>query len=507
MYEKRLLQPAYVILLVFVLVAFIRGPQTNRPLSFHHEFCTSVALRVMDIWWEKGIAQAHFSPIMNYPGEQNKFINNHATSSMKMVDKNGSYYYISHPPFGYYLPYSVFRILYIRPTVFGIQFFQWLIHLACGLFMLLIAQMIVRKYAIKHGIQFSFAVFFAYMFNPSTLWFQGNVYMSDTLVIFFVIAAAYCWFLFLHEKPKIKTWQMYAVFFVISFFGGFTSWYAFIFAISLCLMAFFYKQKRATHLALLSLAGVSVSLLLTITIYSGVNGFDAVFAELNQRYGQRGFSAVSLEQTYNRLQLWTFNYAVNYLPYLIFFIAGSIFLLIKKQLRFSGSHWKTAGIFLLPVVLVHLILPNYVGHDFTTLYAAPLISLACGFVWLKIYKNSENRQGIYIVGFLVLLAGVFLFNLVNRPGDESIQGKSYAQFLNAANYITKYSSSDDVVFLKGKNAEPQLVYYAGRNIQQVSSRTEAEQILAARYPGLSGVVFKADSAFNMKGFLEIEAQR
>src|SRR5436189_51957 len=83
-----------VLLAIFLLSVAVRLPQLNRPLSRHHEFCTAIALRVMQIWYDNGIEKYNYNPVMTYSNNADKFINNHANQTGKMVDSNGNFYYV-----------------------------------------------------------------------------------------------------------------------------------------------------------------------------------------------------------------------------------------------------------------------------------------------------------------------------------------------------------------------------------------------------------------------------
>ncbi|MBL6875556.1 MAG: hypothetical protein ISR01_02090, partial [Chitinophagales bacterium] len=73
--------PILIILGIFLLSVLVRIPNINRPLSKHHEFVTAVSLRVLDIWSTEGAMKYGFNPVMNYPGEANKNINNWASTT------------------------------------------------------------------------------------------------------------------------------------------------------------------------------------------------------------------------------------------------------------------------------------------------------------------------------------------------------------------------------------------------------------------------------------------
>src|SRR5579871_5317879 len=113
--------PYVVIILLFLLSVLVRVPDLNRPLSKHHEFCTAVSLRIMQIWADSGVTSYHFNPIMSYTGAANKYINNQTLSD---PDTGGNEYYKSYPPGGYLLPYFIFTVLHIYPDVLPIQIYN-----------------------------------------------------------------------------------------------------------------------------------------------------------------------------------------------------------------------------------------------------------------------------------------------------------------------------------------------------------------------------------------------
>ena len=51
-----------------------------------------------------------------------------------MIDAAGNYYYVSHPPFAYYFPFFIFKILHVRPDVFPLQLLNLAFHFISGLF-------------------------------------------------------------------------------------------------------------------------------------------------------------------------------------------------------------------------------------------------------------------------------------------------------------------------------------------------------------------------------------
>ncbi|TVR77953.1 MAG: hypothetical protein EA412_09640 [Chitinophagaceae bacterium] len=482
---KSNLKPFYIFLLTFILVSFIRSPQSNRPLSYHHEFCTAVALRVMDIWWENGITEYNFAPVMTYGAEANKFINNHATGSMQMVDEEGNYYYISHPPLAYYMPYILFNIFQSPPNVFGLQFFQWIIHLLCGILIFYMAKLLIRKVKLpEYAEMFGIVCFLIYMLNPATLWFQGNVYMSDTLVQLFFISSLFLWWNMLTDKPFISQKLAFPLFLVSGFLGGLTSWLSYLLVAGLLLHAVFFTEKKQKMVISSVLFGVAhlLSIGITFYLYSRINGSEAVIAEWFQRFGQRGVSGNSFLNIFSHLKVAVVNYGVNFFAIIVFIIA-SAFLAYPtiKNFKHKKVFIKLLLSTLLPVLLIHLILPNYVGHDFTTIYLAPFLAFLAGALWLILYiKFKNNPQAFYLGSVIALLFSVMNFYVINLPGELSIKGKEYKTYQQNGNFIARFKEQDAVFFIEQSPANPQLVYYAKRNVRYVESPADAQKFLEER---------------------------
>jgi hypothetical protein len=92
---------------------------------------------------------------------------------MKMV------LYVSHPPFAYYFPFYIYKILHYRPDVTSLQIINYFLHFLAAIFVYFNVCLLSFNRARSHLHIPSFIAFCFYVFAPPTLWFQGNVYMSD----------------------------------------------------------------------------------------------------------------------------------------------------------------------------------------------------------------------------------------------------------------------------------------------------------------------------------------
>lgn len=192
---------------LFLISVLVRFPHLDRPLSKHHEFCTAVVLIPLENWAENGAATYHYSPSVSYEGTANHHIEN---LTAYPVEADGRFYYLSHPPFAYLLPYFCFKILGVHPTPLALQIFNLLFHLLSCLLLFQIVKMLISRpqplkgsFSVSHpqplkgslptfamrvdsplgvGGVGSLTTFLIYLFSPVALWFHGNAYMSDMFI-------------------------------------------------------------------------------------------------------------------------------------------------------------------------------------------------------------------------------------------------------------------------------------------------------------------------------------
>jgi hypothetical protein len=166
---------------------------------------------------------------MTYNNAADKNINNDANASGRMIDDEGNYYYVSHPPFAYYFPFFIFKVLHIRPDVLPLQLLNLLFHLLSAIFVYFTVCLLSFNRARSYLHFPSFVAYSIYLFLPSTLWFQGNVYMSDMAVhLPFIIGVYIVLKMVLRQKFYIPKYMvMYSL---ILFIMIYTSWLGVFFA-------------------------------------------------------------------------------------------------------------------------------------------------------------------------------------------------------------------------------------------------------------------------------------
>jgi len=477
--EKR--NTILVLILLFLLSVCIRMPTLNRPLSKHHEFCTAVALRIMQVWDEAGIASCHFNPVMTYPHPADKFINNYASGSGKMMDERGNYYYISHPPLAYYLPFFLFRIFGIAPGVLPVEVFNLFIHFLCSIGVFLILQFLSYGPAILPVSLRKLSpllAFSAYLFSPGTLWFHSNVYMADILVQLFFIYGVYFALRFGEEKKR--EWLLLSG--ITVFLMTYTTWLGVFYCAAVIALAIWKKDIAQT----IFIAGCTASaLILTAFQYSRIAGCDALMQEWLFRFSER--SGWHSPDMLNSLAVILKNYLTSYLPVIAAIFLMLIFFFRESKGLLQGKPGRFIFLSAAPVILLHLLLSDYSGHDFTTLYGGLFLCVMFGALAHGAAQRIKPRWTA--MGTLtVIIACVIQYYYINRPGKYSLNGDRYADFQDIGKSIARQSSNEEVIFLKGRKPSPEIILYAGRNILRIHDETEAVNFLQER--GLKrGLIF------------------
>lgn len=463
------------LLALFLFSVLIRIPTLNRPLSKHHEFCTAVALRVMQIWDERGISTYDFNPVMTYPNVADKYINNYASGSGRMLDAEGNYYYVSHPPLAYYVPYFLFQLIGVRPDVLPIQIFNLLLHFLSALGIYFILKLLYRSLD-----RIAIAGFVFYLFSAATLWFQSNTYMSDMAVQpLFIYGILFALKFFESRKRKQLLLLVLFVFLMM-----YTTWLGVFFAATLMLFILVHWKHLESPVLVLAFifGGASLAVAITALQYSHIAGFDAYYTEAFGRLSERSGLQNGAKNWFLLSGYILKNYVTSYLPLLIVF--GLLSVLIKFR---YGISMLALALALLPVLLLHLALPDYSGHDFVSLYGAVFLSIAAGVGSLYLIGKRKWILPGVLTGYVIISVGHYYY--VNRPGEISQRGDRYAELMDTGLAIKQLVKPDEIVFLLNDKPEPEVIFYAGRNILQVENEEEAKAHLL-RSPASEGIILK-----------------
>lgn len=459
--SRRALLP---LLAAFVVSVAVRWPLLDRPLSAHHEYCTAFTLIALTNWWEDGWAAHHGVPSGGFVREGGRlYPHDRFNSNERAV----GLYYFSHPPLAYDIPYLLFRLLGRPPDAAGLQWMNIFFHMVTAIVLC----------RIVHGAtgeeQAGMYAAVVYLLLPVTLWFHGNAYMSDMFVqVPWVVHLAFAMHVLAPDvRPSAGALAGYAfsLFLVLS-----TSWLGVFAAMAGVCVAVFRRWREGrpwpvigiTALALVAAAGCTALRFLQV-----IDG-DALLRHYASRFAVRGSLGAHplplLEQV-------AVNYRIGLLPVILLLAILSVIVLVRERsvprppprLRLFIA---LAG---LPVLFDHLVLLQYAAHDFAALKAAPLL---CGLAGWGLVRIVSAWRPIATV--LTSLAAVLYFYRTNPlPGHDA--GRYHIE-RDLGLFIAANADPDEVVFGSGITTEPQVAWYARRNVLGVAGEQAALEVLEDR---------------------------
>ncbi len=478
------------LLLAFLMSVLVRVPELGRPLSKHHEFCTAVSLRILQIWYDNGLTAYNAEPVMTYNTATDKYINNDANASGRMIDEAGNYYYVSHPPFAYYFPYAIFKTLHIRPDVVPLQILNLFFHFLSALFVYFTVCLLSFNRARSYLHVPSFVAYCIYLFLPATLWFQGNVYMSDMAVQLPFIIGVYT-VLKMIFRQRFYVPKYIVLYAAILFVMIYTSWLGVFFAFGVLVYSLLHVRSIPGFRVLIWSTVIITFFTLNLIIYqyAQIAGQEAYLHEVINRYLMRGSVGVRHQGFFYFFISYFFlfkdliyNYLVNYLP--VYLLIGAFMWLgatkAKLKIVFSENGYRFIWLSILPVVLMHIFFLQYSSHDFTVLYASLFFSVLLGILYDKVRKSGTfpDRTVNGLVLFTIMIL-IIQFYVTNLPGSHSISSAPYDREMKLGRSIQEQSAADEVIFTNMKPT-PQMVFYAGRNMKEVASEQEAKDFLKQR---------------------------
>ncbi len=144
----------------------------------------------------------------------------------------------------------------------------------------------------------------------------------------------------------------------------------------------------------------------------------------------------------------------------------------KLKIVFSENGYRFIRLSVLPIVLLHLFFLNYSAHDFTVLYASLFFAVLI-VLYDKVKKAgviTDVKLNVMVLITLILL--VVQYTVSNLPGPKNYKGEAYASDKTWGEYIAQNSQKDEVLFVYAK-PEPQVNFYAGRNLRVIKNAGEA----------------------------------
>lgn len=457
-----------ILLAAFVLSIMVRLPLVDRPLSAHHEYCTAFTLIALTNWWEDGFSTHHGVPSGGFVREGERFL---APEHDQRNERATALYYFSHPPLAYDAPFVLFKVAGMAPNVAGLQWMNMFFHLITT-----IAVFLVVHLAAKHE-RVALYTALLYLFLPVTLWFHGNAYMSDMFV-----QVPWVWNVFFALRVLQGSTQQRGMhllgFGLTLFLTLYTSWLGVFAAIATVFVALLLWRRDRTIpvVRIVIITGVAFIAAFGLTAWRYLHVIDAsaLIDHLGARFTARNsFSGVDAIPLFKQILV---NYRISFLPVVVLMLILALRSYWKGTLRQAcgDRSWRTflllAG---LPVLLEHIVLLQYVTHDFAALKAAPLL---CGVAGLSL-SQLPVRWGRLALFCTCLCCVLYFYRTNPLPGSD---GDRYQQEMDLGHFIAANSAADELVFGVGVSTEPQVVWYARRNVLGVADEQVAHSVLSER---------------------------
>lgn len=464
-------------LLAFAISVGVRAPLLNRPLSAHHELCTALVLIILYNWHADGFAAHHGAPAITFSGPAD-LIPAGYTDAPGLHD--GVLYYLSHPPLAYDLPHLLFTVTGTAPNALGLQLFNMFFHLLTAIALYLTVRELLSEGSTSNAPLFAAVL---YLFMPAPLWFHGNVYMSDMFV-----QNAWVWHILIvlrMYRGQSTGWKWPLLAGLTLFITTCISWPGVWAGVVLFGVAgyrwFRSRHRQELRVMLLAVLGVGLSLGYTVWRWLHVVDADALMAYFTRRYGERGTSMGSGVGS-QLIQLLT-NYRTGYLPVIL--IAIGFMVLAWRRVKSASMRWPLfLALAAVPVLLDHMLLLQYAGHDFAAFKGGVVLCTLAGMCLGTIPPRWA------IAGLLVTcIAGVLYFYRTNPISLPNRFG--YADQRDTGLDFAKAAQENETVFTQGFTPEPQVQWYAKRTLFRIDSLDQARSILRAQ--GIeTGVIFRID---------------
>lgn len=453
----------------FVLSVLVRAPLVDRPLSAHHEYCTAFTLIALTNWWDDGFAAHRGVPSGGFVREGERMF------PVDRYDRNErarALYYFSHPPLAYDVPYALFSITGVAPNAAGLQWMNIIFHLVTAIGVFLAVRIAV-------GDEERAALFASvlYLFLPVTLWFHGNAYMSDMFV-----QVPWVWSLvfamrILRRQAHRNRWTWVGLAFTL-FLTIDTSWLG-VFGAAAMVFAAFLRWRRDRDIPIIRILIVTAMVVtlafgLTAWRYLQVIDAHALIAQFGSRFAVRG--SVGIQDVLpSLLKQIGVNYRISFLPLFVLLAA----LLVRWMMRPREERAVPIDLPLfivlsgLPVFLDHALLLRYAEHDFNALKAAPLLCGLAGWLLAQI-PIVWSRIALGVTAVLCVL---YFYRTNPLPGHDD--GR-YEQEMKLGRFIAQQAAADEVVFGVGISTEPQVAWYARRNVIGIADQQAAMEFLRER---------------------------
>lgn len=481
------------LLVIFIVSVLIRIPNFDRPLSKHHEFNAAMVLIGMDYWNENGgPSSTYYTPVLNYsnPGDRNLDL-----QTSLLTDAKGNLIYASFGAGWFLYPYYFFKLFSLTPSPATLTIFNLILSLICMLLVFSISRKVFSEQDSNNPIK-SLGVVFLYVLNPCTLWYAGNGYVHEVMVIPFFLMQVNLFIDFVKSESTFSKGKL-LLYFLVTVLGVFADWLCIVWLIVTLIYALLRvgAERKWTLYLLVAIVTGLVSILLVIFHYGYYLGIVEYVTALANRYQSRGMLNISIRSVSDILFKIVKHYLTSYLSLLLLISIFAGLYLIKffkrQKITFNLDTASKSILFLtfLTAFLHHIIFLEFTSvHEYAVLKSALFLSLATGTL---LFASKIPVKALFLVFFVVSITQYYY---INRIGPISLNGDRYDYTEVTGKMIQKNAYNYEVVFVNDSKMRPQISYYAKRTILYAATLEQAKQVLRQQPGKLKGVWFDIDHA-------------
>lgn len=427
-------------------VIFVFNDKTQ-PMGKRHQDLLAHQLITYELWDKNGFFYYKGGLILTYPNAGDLGIK--ADPIMNLSNHRGEHFYVSYPPFHFYLTYLIIKVFHLpihEQTLKSIASLFLLVN------MLLLGKLIGEM---------CFLPLALYVSLPNVLWFHHNNWFLDFSLITWALMSLY----FARKN---------AFFFLLSgFMAAFTEWWGLLINITLLGLAILASigiipsshcipyLSKALNRSLFGIIAIILPIVLMIMIFSMLGSCQSLLKALAFRWVTRAGIVQPAEGFFfyfyhpQTLIFIAWYYARNYVS-LIFLIFLAVLFQTERNwfMKLSIEIWA----WILAVIIHHGLLLNWTAaHDFSVLKTAPWFVLLFAILW----QGLQGKKRLIVQGLAFI---VIIFQL-QRYVYHTNQVPYRYEYKEIAKCIREEYKLDEVARANYYNLPlPYLWYEAKRNV-------------------------------------------
>lgn len=260
------------VVVLFVASLLMRAPLLHRTLD-SDDWLTLHTLLTISIWNTTGLKAAHYSLVMTWPNDADRFI-----SYAGVEDTKGNTYFVSFPPFAFLMAFAFFNFFHLTPSAVWLKLINLALLLPATLCLYLALEKMFPTDRILLGRCASVLGVALFLFDPNVLFSLGSSYFPLILIVplWIISVFLYC---SIQDSPRLNFTALVG-FFALLFIMCYSDWLGFVAAGTFALGAIFGKTARYTNiwLATVSVAAPLAAGTLVVFQYASIGGLHVLLA-------------------------------------------------------------------------------------------------------------------------------------------------------------------------------------------------------------------------------------